>query len=438
MRTLSSRRNPQRGAVLIHVAIALLGLVAFSAFVVDYGIMWVSRGQAQTSADAGALSGAIALAFEGATDFDGAKQKARAIALANAVFGQAPDVDLGIGLLDGDVTFPECPPNTPGLPDTCVKVDVYRNQLRGNPLPMFFGHMVGVGEQGVRATATAQILTGDSTDCLKPWAVVDRWNEKTPAGVDEPWTPESTYDKYSDGKGNRPPFEPDVYLPPGGSNGDGTGFTLPEDEGRQFAVKTEGVNISSGWFMEIRLPRADGAWSGGNTYENNIKTCGGLTYSIAKPDVPCPTNIDQDTAAEWAAKGCFLVKTGGTVGPTRQGVEFLINKDLGATWSGGKITGSAFSPATNSPRVVPIGVMDIDDYLSRDPTGTNGIARLVNIYGFFIEGMGTGEYNGDGVIETSTNGKAVIGRLIKIPTTGTSTSPLPSTSAWLNQVILVR
>ena len=56
--------------------------------------------------------------------------------------------------------------------------------------------------------------------------------------------------------------------------------------------------------------------------------------------------------------------------------------------NGSGIVGSTFSPPTSSPRVVAIGVMDVDDYLSRNPTGSNGTVRLVNIYGFFIEGMG--------------------------------------------------
>src|SRR3990170_1491408 len=114
-----TRQTSERGAVLIQVAVALLGLVAFTAFVVDYGVMWVSRGQVQTSADAGALSGAIALAFESPTDFAAAQEKARVVARANQVFGQAPDVLLT------DVTFPPCPPGAPGLPDTCVKVDAF-------------------------------------------------------------------------------------------------------------------------------------------------------------------------------------------------------------------------------------------------------------------------------------------------------------------------
>ena len=110
MQISPSNTSSQRGAVLIHVAIALLGLIAFTTFVVDYGVMWVSRGQAQTAADAGALSGAIALAFENSADFAAAKEKARAIAISNQVFGAAPDVQLG------DVTFPACPRVRPVLP----------------------------------------------------------------------------------------------------------------------------------------------------------------------------------------------------------------------------------------------------------------------------------------------------------------------------------
>jgi len=422
------RRKSERGAILIQVAVAMLGLIAFTAFVVDYGVMWVSRGQVQTSADAGALSGAIALAFESSTDFAAAKNKARVVARANNVFGQAPDVQLA------DITFPACPPGAPGLPDTCVKVDAYRNQTRGNPLPIFFGNLVGVGGHGVRATATAQIVTGDTTDCLKPWAIVDRWNE-----FGGPFLPNSTYDKYSDGRGQNPPQENDVYLPPGGANGAGTGFQLPADEGRRFAVKTDSAGVvSSGWFMEILLPRADGHWTGGNVYNENIETCGGLPYSIAQPGVACPANIGQADAAYWATKGCFGVKPGGTTGPTKQGIETLIGRDSGASYTPGTgIVGSAFDPPTKSPRVVPIGMIDIDDYLSRNPTGSNGTVRLVNIYGYFIEGMGDVDPT-TGNMTLRANGKAVIGRIITIPALATGSSPLPANASFLRSIILVR
>src|SRR6188474_1294964 len=163
-KTTHTARPGERGAVLIMVVVAMVALLAFGAFVIDYGVMWTGRSQVQTSADAGALAGSISLAFDSPTDFAGAKVKAQAVARANAVWGQAPDVQLT------DITFPPCPPGAPGLPDTCVKVDAFRNQARGNPLPIHFGNLVGITAQGVRSTATAQIVTGNTTDCLKPWA----------------------------------------------------------------------------------------------------------------------------------------------------------------------------------------------------------------------------------------------------------------------------
>lgn len=433
-------RMSQRGAVLIHVAIALLGLVAFSTFVADYGIMWVGRGQAQTAADAGALSGAVALAFENSTDFAAAQQKARAVAISNGVFGAAPDVQLT------DVTFPPCPPGAPGLPDTCVKVDAFRNLARGNPLPVFFGPIVGISSQGVVATATAQVLTGDTTECLKPWAILDRWDEYNAAGGEPDWPnpdpdfgPLSTFDKYSTGQGQAPPQENDLYVPPGGNNGTGTGFTLPADFGKQFAVKVgDNTNstVSPGWFRAIKVARLDGQ-NGGSVYRDNIQGCGGLPASYADPATVCPADIGNGDREYWQARGCYGVEPGNMVGPTKQGVDAVVARDPAAYWSNGGVQSSAFTPATKSPRVVPIGVLDINDYMSRNPSGSGGVLKLVNIYGFFIEGMG--DIRADGTIEfPKPGGKAVIGRIMTVPSMSAGSSTLPAEASFLRQIILVR
>ena len=87
-----SRVSSERGAVIIQVLLAFLVLTAFLMFVVDYGVKWVSRNQAQNSADAGALAGAVALAYDDyddRSDTGPAKLSARQIALSNYVFGQA-------------------------------------------------------------------------------------------------------------------------------------------------------------------------------------------------------------------------------------------------------------------------------------------------------------------------------------------------------------
>ena len=64
----ASTASDERGAVLVQVAIAILVLTAMATFVVDHGVLWVSRGQAQNAADAGALSGAIARAYDELTN----------------------------------------------------------------------------------------------------------------------------------------------------------------------------------------------------------------------------------------------------------------------------------------------------------------------------------------------------------------------------------
>lgn len=429
----SSRFANQRGAVLIQVAVAMLALLALGAFVFDYGVMWVSRGQAQNAADAGALSGAISLAFNSPTDQAAARARAIAMARANNVYQQPPSVT------NADVTFPACPPGIPGPQDQCVKVNVFRNQARGNPLPTFFAKLSNVTNQGVVATATAQVVTGDTTACLRPWAVVDRWNEFGPEGPTP--LPSSTFDKYSTGQGNTPPREADVYIPPSAS-GPGTGYSLPADYGRQFGIKmgpTGGNEISSGWFRTLDLPRADTTQLGNNTVQSNILTCNGMPASFAAPGTVCPASIPNNwtDTAYWAARGCYRVQTGATVGSTRNSIEALIAQDPTARWSNGDVAGSNTDPPSASPRVVPVGVMDIDWYLSNDPTGNNGVLRMVNIFGFFIEGMGDVDRT-TGAITLKPNGQSVIGRVMTIPATNSGNATLPGNASFLVTVRLVR
>lgn len=114
-------RSSERGAVLIQVAIALVALMAFSAIVIDYGVLWVSRNQAQNAADAGALGAAYHMMTH-PTDDPGTIAHGQAVANRNAVWNEAPAAA-------NVLVVPKinCPPGSsgPGQPG-CVKVDVYR------------------------------------------------------------------------------------------------------------------------------------------------------------------------------------------------------------------------------------------------------------------------------------------------------------------------
>ena len=118
-----SLAGDERGAVLVHVALAMLALIAFSALAIDYGALLVSRRQAQNAADAAALAGALSLAFDDPDDIPRAQAAAAAAGDGEPGLGRRA-VDLFPAT---DVQLVPCPPGAPGLPDTCIRADVYRS-----------------------------------------------------------------------------------------------------------------------------------------------------------------------------------------------------------------------------------------------------------------------------------------------------------------------
>src|SRR5688572_10846286 len=215
MRIIRRRRDPERGAILIHVAIAIVVLIGFLTFVVDYGVMWVGRRQAQNAADAGALAGAVALAFDAGAWADRSetgpvRTAARQMAISNGVIGEAPDVVMATDVYFTDQPADMCPADANGLTG-CIRVDVYRNQERQNPLPSIFGQAFGLTAQGVRATATARVAVADSSDCLKPWAIPDKWTDNYDVtgvtGEDPPrWTEDDRFETYTGNGQNQTPL----------------------------------------------------------------------------------------------------------------------------------------------------------------------------------------------------------------------------------------
>jgi hypothetical protein len=400
-----ARVSSERGTILIQVAVAMLALLALSSFVFDYGVMWASRAQAQNAADAGALSGAIALAFDDPADFDGARAKALAVARANNVWGAAPDVTAA------DVTFPACPP-TPGMPaDTCVKVDVFRNQRAGgSPLPTYFARLANITEQGVRATATARVLVTDSARCVKPWALPDKWLDNRDNPQDNTWTPDDEFERYvQNGQNAGAVMVPaDVYIPPGVTGH--TGFTVEGDYGTQLVLKHGNPQqaIRPGWFFPVVINPVEGP--GGDNYRDNISTCD-------------PTVIGPGTLLQ--------TEPGNMVGPTTQGVAELIAQDSAATWSAaandgrGAPVGGCMAAGTCSisPRLVALAVFNPDAYDSARAGGRTDIV-VTKILGFWIQGM---------------QGNDVIGYLTHYPAIAELTGPpVDPDASFLSTVILVR
>lgn len=407
----------ERGAILVHVAVALLALTAVSAFAVDYGIFYVSRREAQNSADAGALAGAVALAYDNATDLSDtgpAKQSAYSTARGNPVWGQAPAVDIAT-----DITFPGCPDGTP----SCIKVDVFRDVPHGNPLPMLFGRIVGLTDQNTRATATAESAIANATNCLKPWIIPDKWEEHYPIdpGI---WDPNTSKYQTTSGNGSntQPLADPDQYRPPTDPNM--TGFRAagtPNDIGVELTLKEgpppqqSGGTAQPGWVYPVRLNEAE---PGGAVYRNNIQHCSGDVVKIG----------------DWLRN-----ETGIMVGPTFQGVDPLLAADPNAHWvdpdgpggQPGHIEGSCmdtascpapYSPSpTQSPRVIAVPVFNTAVF-SQTPGAE--MMQVVNIIGMFLE---------------SRQGNTVKGVLTGFPGLAASGgSVIQDNAAFSHTVMLVR
>jgi Putative Flp pilus-assembly TadE/G-like len=168
------RLRSERGASLIHVGLALFMLMGFTVFVLDYGVFWLGRRQAQNAADAGAHAGAVAMLFDDSSDLSAtgpAFLNADTIARTSHILGEVGGIHVDLA---ADTTSWEtpAPPVCTANPGTCVQVDVYRDGTHSStPLPTYFANIWGLTSQDVKATATAQVRDANYSDCLKPWMI---------------------------------------------------------------------------------------------------------------------------------------------------------------------------------------------------------------------------------------------------------------------------
>ena len=403
-------RRHEHGAVAVHVALMLVALLAFLAFAIDFGVLFASRRQAQNAADAAALAGAISLSYTNPNDQNLARNSAVAAAQRNSIWGGTPDVTTA------DISFPACPPGSPGVAGTCVQANVYRtnyNRANGSPLPTFFANLVGVGEQGVRASATAQLIAGSGTaDCVKPVAIPDRWVEFNPATT--AWTPTSLFARYQEnGNGAGSLLTPaDRYDPPTTSSM-GSGFTVQNDYGVELELKEGqgGQGIDPGFYYPIVL---NPGCVGGSCYRDAWSGCSGIEIGPGTVLNPEPGNM---------------------IGPTNQGVRALIDQDPTASWStsanggrGGPVGGCmAAGTCGRSPRWIAIPLFNVDAYqYARAVNNDNGRSTpitITKVIGFWLDRI---------------QGNDVYGRIMYYPTTAISGAPIPGASAFTYNIILVR
>ena len=340
-------RRDERGMSLVFVGLGFISFMAATTLAIDVGMFMTARSQAQNAADAGALSGAVALVFNDFNDRSSsgpAVQSSINAAVVNLVMGS------GGSVTPADVTFP----TGPGGQNDRVRVTVRRATSRSNPVATLFGPLLGVNTVDIGAVATAEAAPADAATCVMPFTIPDKWVEQTTP----PWDPNDDFDMF-DSHGNPLP-NPDLYVPPGQSGA--TGYDPTIDKGLQITLKTNNQNKTAPSFYN---PWALPGGTGGSWYRSNIANCNTSIVAIGDPMTAEPGNM---------------------VGPTHQGIDDLIAKDPNAYWdtSCNCVKGSAFG---RSPRIAVVPLYDPIYYETGKHNGRNADLKVANYLGFFIEGM---------------------------------------------------
>jgi Flp pilus assembly protein TadG len=369
MTRLQTRLRDERGMTLVMVATGMIAFLSATMLAVDVGMLMVARTESQNAADAGALAGAVALAYD-----DPENRTPAGPAVTNAIAaGTAAEngvMNAQTSVLAEDVTFPTI---------TQVRVRVQRSSVRGNPVSTFIAPMFGINTVDVGAVATAEVSPANAMTCVKPFTVPDKWIERqTP-----PWDPDDTFDMV-DNKG-KPLADPDIYIPIGQTGY--TGYNAVADKGTLITLKAaNGNNIAPSFYF----PYAMGNITGASEYEWNIGNCNTLMMGYNQ---------------------LITAEPGNMTGPTRSGLEALIDRDPSAYWD--TYNNKVVSTMHPSPRVVSIPLFDPVYYDTGKQNGRNADLKVVNYMGFFIEEMQgntvLGRITPVGGILTGNGGPAPVG-----------------------------
>lgn len=361
MKRFQRVRRDESGMTYVFIGLSMMAFIGASMLAIDVGMLMTARSQAQNSADAGALAGAIALVndnWDDRTPSGPAVTSAIRGATANSVMGSA------VSVTAPDVEFPNDPAGEPNR----VKVTVYRKASRGNPVSTLIAKYFGMATVDIVATATAEAADANAMTCVKPFTIPDKWTEKqTP-----PWDATDTYDAY-DNKG-KPLANPDIYIPadqPGY-----TGYNQEANRGQALVIRAAtGNNITSSFYFSIDLSKPP--ITGGAEYDWNIANCNTTNYY-------------------WG--DLLQQEPGAMAGPTISGADLLIAKDPGAYYDSvtKSVKGSAYG---HSPRTFPIPLYDPIYYDSGKRNGRTADLKTANWIGFFLE---------------STQGNGLNGRIIPI------------------------
>jgi len=353
------------GFSMVFVGLGFLGFLAASMLAIDVGMLMTARSQAQNSADAAALAGATALAFDNWDD-----RSATGPAVTSTIAGgQANTVMSGqVSITAADVEFPIDPLSGDA---NRVKATVRRSAARGNPVSTLIAQYFGMKTADIIATATAEAAAANAMTCVKPFTIPDKWIEHQTA----PWDTSDTFDRYKKQGGsmlvipNADVYEPQYLDIPTNKvpNPNYSGYNTEANRGMQLVLRAStGTNIQPSFYFSLAMTSDTGA----DDYRWNIANCNHSIY-------------------HWG--DMLTQEPGDKQGPTIDGITDLIARDPGAVWddSTNTVKNSSFGDR-QSPRIFPIPLFDPDYYDYGKQTGRVASLKTANWIGFFAEYVGSG------------------------------------------------
>lgn len=347
----------EQGITSILVAAALVAIAGVAALAVDLAHMQFRRSDMQSASDAGALAGADALLSYG-NDHARVAQAAVEFARRNLRADDAPASAVTTAdvrfLRDGVVVTEDA--NT-------VEVKVTRNAARSNAVSLSFARVFGVDWADVSVASRAQIVAADSSRCVKPFSVPDKYT----------WDDEAEPVGSSFRSNGQLDTESAAEL----ASVQVTGYS-EEDAGTVILLKPGDPHdaIVPSQYNLIDLPPVNKGTpvTGASMVNENIMGC---TGSNAEATVGPEDEIQ--------------LEPGNSKGPVTKGVRDLIAQDPYAYWNdAAKAIEGSFEPdPMDSPRVVLIPFYDP----AQPPVSGRNTIFVTQVAAVFVESV-----SGDGTV----------------------------------------
>jgi len=362
----------ERGATITIVAVSLVAMLSMMALAIDIGYLFKGRNDAQRAADAAALAGASAF-----RDFPDPNQtstqteahdRAMEYASRNSVLGTPIDTSSEVTV----TLFPA---------DRKVRVIIQRASVG-----LWFAKIFGLNSTSLAAKAAAHVSTATTTtDCVKPVAIRDLWNEVNTTtqdvNADRIWNwDQATQEQWVFDAGSGDSYDP-------GTTGYGSGWR--NGFGTGTANRKDGDYGRRALIMDVDPSNA--------TPTSYYQSWGFLNDS---------TNEGADTLA-WRTLNCdprgvslnqeVRALNGGKIGQTTKAWDDLANEDPGLYWDDNTNApaGTTNAPGgdwTKSSRVMTIMLF------SPAEVGTNNSNNFhaANLARFFLEKRACGPKGGVG------------------------------------------